>query len=177
MFAMLCTSLLVPFLLATLVPATALPKRQPSTWESPFPGTILSPTRGQLFQFGSELPFAYQVSSWCEPAFAPFTVYLTAGPNPPVFDNVTADGTLADGSYLVDFGKFVVSRFGLPSPGPAPPSTLTMPLLNVDFTVVSPFFIAVIEEFQGCPASASTCGDIAVEYSLASVPIILGANS
>ncbi|KAI8983264.1 hypothetical protein BD414DRAFT_442304 [Trametes punicea] len=164
-------ALIFTSLLSSLASATALPKREASTvWESPFTGTIVTPTADQAVPFGADVPFEYDVSAWCEPAFSPFTVYLTAGQNPPVFDNVTDSGALADGAFVLEFGKFVVSRFGLPLPGPPPPSTLTMPTLeelNLDPTSDFNFFITVLEEFDGCP------GDVGVEYSLTSVGIDL----
>lgn len=110
---MLFTTSIFTSLLAAVGSAAVLPPRQPATiWPSPFSGTITAPTANQAMAFGVGFPFDYQVSSWCEPAFAPFTVYLTAGAVPPVFDNVTADGALADGAFAFAFGKFVVSRFG-----------------------------------------------------------------
>lgn len=110
---MLFTTSIFTSLLATVASAAVLPARQPATiWPSPFSGTIMAPTTDQAMAFGVGFPFDYQVSSWCEPAFAPFTVYLTAGAAPPAFDNVTADGALADGAFAFAFGKFVVSRFG-----------------------------------------------------------------
>ncbi|KAH9891219.1 hypothetical protein C8Q73DRAFT_114972 [Cubamyces lactineus] len=161
-FAALCSS---------VVSATALPKRQsPAIWQSPYSGTLVSPTAGQPVVLGGDFPFEYDVSSWCEPDFAPFTVYLTEGRELPVFANVTASGALADGAFVFNFGKFVVSRFGLPTSSPPPPSKLTMPTpetLNTTFRTESRFYLSIVEEFDGCP------GDIAVEYSLTSVALKL----
>lgn len=106
------TAILTPLLAAAAAAASALPKRQPATWQSPFAGTIVSPVENQAMSFGGGFPFEYDVSSWCEPAFAPFSVWLTTGAAPPTFGNVTAAGALADGAFAFEFGKFVVSRFG-----------------------------------------------------------------
>ncbi|KAI0641103.1 hypothetical protein C8Q79DRAFT_1014528 [Trametes meyenii] len=156
--------------IATLAAALALPKRQPPPiWQSPFTGIIVTPSVNQPMSFGLDFPFEYDVSDWCEPAFAPFTVYLTEG-EPPVFDNVTATGALTDGAFAFEFGKFVVSRFGLPQQGLPPPASLTLPTLEeLDLTLGpdSEFHLAVVEEFDGCP------GDIAVEYGLTSVPLLM----
>lgn len=154
---MLFTTFIFTALYSSVVSATALPKRQsPAIWQSPYSGTLVSPTTDQPVVLGGDFPFEYDVSSWCEPDFAPFTVYLTEGREPPVFDNVTASGALADGAFVFEFGKFVVSRFGtslmplngrdyhqalgfadsltgilscigLPTSSPPPPSNLTMP--------------------------------------------------
>ncbi|KAI0656757.1 hypothetical protein C8Q70DRAFT_1056351 [Cubamyces menziesii] len=168
---MLFTTFIFTALYSSVVSATALPKRQsPAIWQSPYSGTLVSPTTDQPVVLGGDFPFEYDVSSWCEPDFAPFTVYLTEGREPPVFDNVTASGALADGAFVFEFGKFVVSRFGLPTSSPPPPSNLTMPTpetLNTTFRTESRFYLSIVEEFDGCP------GDIAVEYSLTSVALKL----
>ncbi|KAI0668622.1 hypothetical protein C8Q78DRAFT_235012 [Trametes maxima] len=160
------------FTIANLTAAVALPKRQPSPIsQSPFTGVIVTPSENQPMSFGLDFPFEYDVSDWCEPAFAPFTVYLTAG-EPPVFDNVTATGALADGAFAFEFGKFVVSRFGLPQQGLPPPASLTLPTLedlNLTLGPDSQFHLAVVEEFDGCP------GHITVEYGLTSVPLLMTA--
>ncbi|KAI0825337.1 hypothetical protein BC628DRAFT_267830 [Trametes gibbosa] len=155
---MLFTTVILTPLLAALASATALPKRQPpAIWQSPFTGTIVSPVENQTMVLGSGFPFEYDVSSWCEPAFAPFTVYLTAGAAPPTFENVTAAGALVDGAFAFEFGKFVVSRFGLPQEGVPPPESLTMPTVEellVDVAPDAQFFMSVVEEFDSCPVFA-----------------------
>ncbi|KAI0325027.1 hypothetical protein GY45DRAFT_1261671 [Cubamyces sp. BRFM 1775] len=155
------TTFILAALCSSVVSATALPKRQtPAIWQSPFSGTLVSPTVDQPIALGGEFPFEFDVSSWCEPAFAPFTVYLTAGREPPVFANVTASGALAPGTFIFNFGKFVVSRFGLSTSSPPPPSTLIMPApeaLNTTFRTESRFYLSIIEEFDGCPVSSSLC--------------------
>lgn len=110
---MLFTTSILTSLLAAGASASVLPARQPPpVWESPFTGAIDAPVENQAMAFGVEFPFSYTVSDWCEPAFAPFTVYLTTGAAPPTFANVTSTGALADGIAAFEFGKFVVSRFG-----------------------------------------------------------------
>ncbi|KAI0638873.1 hypothetical protein C8Q77DRAFT_13347 [Trametes polyzona] len=155
--------------LAAIAHAVALPKRQPSTvTPSPFTGAIVTPVENQLMSFGADFPFEYDISDWCEPGYAPFTVYLTAGDAPPVFDNVTVSGGLADGAFAFEFGQFVVARFGLPQQGVPPPTTLTMPTLDkltLDVNSETKFFLAVVEAFSGCP------GHITMEYGLTSVPL------
>ncbi|KAL1952413.1 hypothetical protein VTO73DRAFT_1562 [Trametes versicolor] len=168
---MLFTTTIFTSLFAAVASAAVLPRQPATIWPSPFSGTIMAPTADQAMAFGVGFPFDYQVSSWCEPAFAPFTVYLTSGSAPPVFDNVTADGALADGAFVFAFGKFVVSRFGLPQEGTPPPTSLTMPAVDdlaLDLSPETHFFLTVIEEFDGCP------GSIAVEYGMTFVQLSLG---
>ena len=103
-------SLVAAPLVATLVAATALPK--PKIWQSPFAGQIVAPPLDVPVTPGVDFAFEYAPSEWCEPAFEPFTVYLTAGDAPPPFSDVTADGALADARVVHPFGTFVVSHFG-----------------------------------------------------------------
>ncbi|KAI0358835.1 hypothetical protein OH77DRAFT_1396087 [Trametes cingulata] len=172
---MLFTTSIVLSIFATLASASVLRERQPpptGVWQSPFSGAINTPTANQAIPFGAEFAFDYGISDWCEPGYVPFNVYLTEGSEAPVFDNVTASGTLFDGAYAYYFGEFVVARFGLPQQGVPPPPTLTMPTvdeLNTTVGSYSTFYLAVVEAFEGCP------GHIAVEYSLTSVPLSLTA--
>ncbi|KAI0369894.1 hypothetical protein BV20DRAFT_945109 [Pilatotrama ljubarskyi] len=170
---MLFTASILLSLFTSFASASVLPKRQsPPIWESPFSGAINTPTANQVIPFGAEFAFDYAISDWCEPGYAPFNVYLTVGADAPVFDNVTASGTLVEGAYAFDFGEFVVARFGLPQQGVPPPPSLVMPTVDELITTVIPdskFYLAVVEAFEGCP------GHLAVEYSLTSVPLSVAA--
>ena len=104
-------------LLAVLGSATVLPKRE--IWQSPFTGEIVAPLTNEVIVEDVAFPFNYKTSSWCQASFEPFEVYLTQGEAPPPFEDVTEDGVMADGSYVYDFGRFVVSHFGK-SPSSAP---------------------------------------------------------
>ncbi|KAI0761179.1 hypothetical protein BD413DRAFT_607257 [Trametes elegans] len=165
------TSLILTSLLTFLAPATALPSPEPSEiWQSPYNGALIAPAQDEAIIFGAEFAFEYSISDWCEPGYAPFTVYLTEGVTPPVCANVTADGALADGAFAFSFGKFVVARFGLPQQGVPPPPSLVMPTVEellVAATTDAKYYLSVVEEFDSCP------GHIPVEYGLVSVPISL----
>ena len=100
-------------LFASVTYAAVLPKRETTVWQSPFSGTIDSPIAEDVLFPGVDFPFKYAASNWCESAYTPFRVYLTEGPTPPPFENVTVDGTLAEGSFILDLGKFLVSNFGM----------------------------------------------------------------
>ncbi|RPD59455.1 hypothetical protein L226DRAFT_574470 [Lentinus tigrinus ALCF2SS1-7] len=159
-------------LVATVASAMLLPKRDKAIWQSPFSGTIVSPSAGSTIVPAVDFAFDYATSNWCESAFTPFTVYLTQGAEPPSFDNVTTDGTLADGSYLYNLGKFTVSNFGLPlSAGDAPPSTLNVPADVLQVLDGTQPYLSVVQEFDGCP------GHITTEYSLTFVAITVNAST
>lgn len=95
---------------AAFAAAAVLPKREIN--KSPYAGNIVTPTTNGSIIPGNEFPFSYEPSDWCESAFQPFSVYLTQGAEPPTFDAVTENGTLADGTYVFNFGTFIVSHFG-----------------------------------------------------------------
>ncbi|TBU30792.1 hypothetical protein BD311DRAFT_172396 [Dichomitus squalens] len=155
-------------LFATLASAAVLPKREATVWRSPFSGTIDAPVANDVIVPGVDFAFEYALSNWCESAYTPFTVYLTGGPAPPPFENVNANGTLAEGSFMLDLGKYSVSNFGLPSQGTPPPSTLNLPVEVVSaVTNDTQLYLTVLQEFDGCP------GGISVEYSLTSIPVTL----
>ena len=161
-------------LLATVVSAVVLPKRDKAIWQSPFSGTIVSPAAGSTITPSVDFAFDYAVSNWCESAFSPFAVYITQ--EPPSFANVTSDGTLADGTFALFLGKFTVSNFGRhsdPSPvrkladwglveiyfsglpldeADAPPPTLVIPTAAASQVTDTPQqYLSVIQEFDGCP--------------------------
>ncbi|KAI1790473.1 hypothetical protein LXA43DRAFT_890939 [Ganoderma leucocontextum] len=166
----LFTTTTVISLFATLAFALTFPKRQTTTiWQSPFSGTIVAPAANDVIVPGANFTFEYDNSNWCESGFSPFTVYLTDGAVPPAFENVTVNGTLAEGAYILGMGKYVIANFpGLPSVGTPPPNSMVLPatiMSEVDNT--TQVYLTVLQEFDGCP------GHIAVEYSVTSVPVTL----
>ncbi|KAM5542159.1 hypothetical protein V8D89_004032 [Ganoderma adspersum] len=166
------TSTLIAFLSATLAFALTLPKRQTTTiYQSPYSGIIVAPVANDVIVPGVNFTFQYDNSNWCESGFSQFVVYITSGSTPPPFDNVTVNGTLADGTYVLDLGKYVVPNFpGLPAIGTPPPSSMVLPTTIVDeVDNTTQVYLTVLQEYDGCP------GHIAVEYSLTSVPVTLGA--
>lgn len=98
-------------LFATLAFALTLPKRQTTIIQSPFSGTIAAPAANDVIVPGTNFTFEYHNSNWCESGYSPFTVYLTSGSAPPPFDNVTVNGTLAEGTYVLDMGKYLIANF------------------------------------------------------------------
>lgn len=101
------------FTIAASLLITSLSTATPTTiWQSPYSGEIVQPEAGATIVPDVDFPFQYDDSNWCESAFTPLTVYLTQGSAPPPFSDVTADGTLVEGSYVANFGKFVISNFG-----------------------------------------------------------------
>ncbi|PIL30756.1 hypothetical protein GSI_06924 [Ganoderma sinense ZZ0214-1] len=165
------TSTLTVSLFAALSFALTLPKRQTTTiYQSPFSGTIVAPVADEVIVPGVNFTFQYDNSNWCESGFSEFIVYLTSGTTPPPFDNVTVNGTLADGTYILDMGEYVVPNFaGLPAIGTPPPSSMVLPATIVDeVDNATQVYVTVLQEYDSCP------GHIAKEYSLTSVPVTLG---
>ncbi|KAI0735831.1 hypothetical protein C8Q76DRAFT_792337 [Earliella scabrosa] len=159
-------------LLAVLGSATVLPKRE--IWQSPFTGEIVAPSTNEVIVEDVAFPFNYKTSSWCQASFEPFEVYLTQGEAPPPFEDVTEDGVMADGSYVYDFGRFVVSHFGQPLPEGSvpPPATLVLPHdVATELDAETTTYLTVLQTFNGCP------GHIPVEYSLTSVPVVIGSQA
>ncbi|TFK85693.1 hypothetical protein K466DRAFT_566475 [Polyporus arcularius HHB13444] len=138
---------------------------------SPFSGTIVSPVANDTIVPGVEFPFEYDISNWCESAYSPFTVYLTEAP--PSFDNVTTDGTLAPGTYIHNFGTYLVSNFGLPLSDDAksPPPSFVLPEAIARVYPITQRFFSVVQEYDGCP------GHIAKEFSVTFVPISVDGSS
>ena len=105
------TSTLIVSLFATLTFALTLPKRDTTIYQSPYSGTIVAPAANDVIVPGVNFTFEYDHSNWCESGFSQFVVYITSGTTPPPFDNVTVNGTLADGTYVLDLGKYIVPNF------------------------------------------------------------------
>lgn len=105
------TSTLIVSLFATLAFALTLPKRDTTIYQSPYSGTLVAPAANDVIVPGVNFTFEYDHSNWCESGFSQFVVYITSGTTPPPFDNVTVNGTLADGTYVLDLGKYIVPNF------------------------------------------------------------------
>ncbi len=106
------TTSVIVSLFATLAFALTLPTRRATNiWQSPFSGSVVVPAANDVLVPGVNFTFEYDNSNWCESGFSPFTVYLTSGAAPPPFDNVTVNGTLAEGTYVLDMGKYVIANF------------------------------------------------------------------
>ncbi|KAI0932786.1 hypothetical protein AcW2_001316 [Taiwanofungus camphoratus] len=139
-------------------------------------GIIDAPSANTTIAPGATFAFEYSVANACESGYSPLTVWLLQ--QPPSDDDLTSDGVFAEGTYLYEFGKYLVPNFGLPamSDPPPPPSNLSMP----DFS--SPeegslvfsnatFYFTVVETYRDCPP------DIPLEYGMTSNPIVYNATS
>ncbi|KZT07354.1 uncharacterized protein LAESUDRAFT_713795 [Laetiporus sulphureus 93-53] len=169
---------------------TASIKRQD---QSPETGTIVNPAVGTAIDPGASFAFNYSTNNWCHQGYSLFTVWLTPGPDAPTYADVTSTngnagdsvGILEEGTYLYDFGEFVVNNFRrladlaieageLPPTSTPPPAALTMPnLLELNGTSYSnaTFYIAVVDTFQDCPPS------VPIELGLTSHSIVYNATT
>lgn len=164
--------------LLSVAASTILPRQN----QSPETGSLVSPTSGTEIAPGASFAFEYGANDWCHQGYSNFVVYLTPGPDAPTYADVTStagntqnsEGELEEGTYLYNFGRFLVANFGLPSMGTPPPSTLTMPnLLMLNGTSYSDatFYITVVESFSDCPPN------IPLEIGLTSNQVIYNATS
>ncbi|TFK86132.1 hypothetical protein K466DRAFT_600563 [Polyporus arcularius HHB13444] len=126
-------------------------------------GTTTAPADGAAIAPGDSFPFSFQPAPFgtqvCFSAYDGVNIYLSTSP-PTAADVTNTSCTLASGSFVSDFGSYVVPHFsGLPPVGPGfPPSTFTMPTLNV--TDDTTLYLSVIEIFNDCKAGGTVffCG-------------------
>ncbi|CCM05548.1 uncharacterized protein FIBRA_07775 [Fibroporia radiculosa] len=137
----------------------------------PSHGSIVAPSGNASIVPGAIFDFDFDSINYCESGYEPITVWLLE--QEPTDADVTSDGVFPNGTYLYNFGEWLIPNFGLPAEQtpPPPPSTLTMP----DFSTAAfgglifsnaTLYLAVIETYMDCP------GYVAKEYGLSSTPII-----
>ncbi|OBZ79872.1 hypothetical protein A0H81_00291 [Grifola frondosa] len=185
-----CLALLTTWLgLVAATPASA--KRQIIY---PAAGIINAPVAGTAIAPGATFPFSYSVRNVCESGYSAFTVWLL--PAPPTNADLDASGNFVAGSYLYDFGEYVVANFGAPSEisvpscewtdieswcraspmQPTPPPSFTMPDFSTsEFDSViyinTTMYLAVVESYLYCP------GGIYQEFGYTSNAIVYNATS
>ncbi|KAI0719085.1 hypothetical protein C8T65DRAFT_60890 [Cerioporus squamosus] len=142
-FAAVVTSVLT---LLSVVDASALPKRQTIV---PQHGTTIQPANGTVVAPGESFSFTYQLMNYCFCTYVPVGVYLST--TAPTAADI-ARGELVSGSFIYDFGGFVDPNYGLqplpPSSPQPPPSSFTMPALNVSKDTT--LYLTVVET-DDCP--------------------------
>ena len=73
-------------------------------------GTTLEPTDGSTIAPGTNFPFSYQRRNACNTGYSPITVYLSTAA--PASSDVTPDGHLASGSFILHWGDYLYANFG-----------------------------------------------------------------
>ncbi|KAI0326375.1 hypothetical protein GY45DRAFT_1285588 [Cubamyces sp. BRFM 1775] len=163
--ALICSLVLVA---ANSVAAVSLP-RAPSPDLAkrqivvPTHGFTAEPANDSIIQGDADFDFLYYNSNYCHSGYSQISVYLST--SVPTNDDVTNEGGLADGSYVVDFGTYLIANFGLPPMQPTPPPTLVMPTLG-DVASGTTLFFSVVETYNVCP------GHIEFEYGLETTTIV-----
>lgn len=133
------------------------------------PGTYDAIAPGATFNFG------FDSVNYCESGYEPVTIWLLE--TPPTVEDMTTNGTFATGTYLFEFGEWLVPNFGLPEQDPPPPpSSLAMPDFSTQeygslFFSNATFYLTVVETYLDCP------GNVPKEYGITSTPIIYNATS
>lgn len=74
-------------------------------------GIIDAPSANTTIAPGATFAFEYSVANACESGYSPLTVWLLQ--QPPSDDDLTSDGVFAEGTYLYEFGKYLVPNFGM----------------------------------------------------------------
>ncbi|TBU55376.1 hypothetical protein BD310DRAFT_856871 [Dichomitus squalens] len=129
----------------------AVERRQVIVW--PAHGTTISPANGSTIAAGDSFQFLYKDSNFCESDVVTVAVYLSQ--TPPANSDVMANGRLADGTFEYYFGDYTISNFGLPPSSNAPPSSLTMPVLEGTAANTTLYF-SVLEDFTDCPPNGQS---------------------
>ncbi|KAJ7758000.1 hypothetical protein B0H16DRAFT_1885437 [Mycena metata] len=131
------------FFVAALLGLTA---SAPSKRTSP----ITEPVAGTVITTGTSIPFNYNDVNPCYSGFAAITVWLSdAEPT-----GLDGNGNLAAGTFIEEFGSFLIPNFGLdPQPGfPVPPTSLVIPDIS-SYSSGSALYLTVVEanEPGACP--------------------------
>ncbi|KAI0074601.1 hypothetical protein K474DRAFT_1773880 [Panus rudis PR-1116 ss-1] len=138
--------------------------------ESPFVGTLISPTANSVLTPGESFPFAYQTRNWCEQDYTKFRVSLVQSSDAPTFNDVSSADGIVEGAVW-DFGTFTISNFpGIPVEGVPPPTTLTFPN-ELQATNNTPLYLTVSDIYLSCP------GHVVEEIGVTSIPIIYSAST
>ncbi|KAI8972394.1 hypothetical protein BD414DRAFT_531603 [Trametes punicea] len=134
-----------------LAKAASLPRSTPWSLAKrqmivPSHGFTAAPANGTTIEHGTSFDFSYDNANYRHSGTARSR-------------DVTNDGGLVEGSYVVAFGDYLIANFGLPPMQPTPPPTLTMPTLDA-IASGSTLYFSVVETYNVCP------GHIAFEYGL-----------
>lgn len=88
--------------------AASLPAKRQTV--VPVQGSVAAPSSNDDIAPGATFDFNFESVNYCESGYEPITVYLLE--QPPSSDDLTSDGTFAEGSYLYEFGEWLIPNFG-----------------------------------------------------------------
>ena len=76
----------------------------------PTHGFTAEPANASIVEGGADFDFLYYNSNYCHSGYSQISVYLST--SAPTNNDVTNEGGLVDGSYVVDFGTYLIANFG-----------------------------------------------------------------
>ena len=112
--SVICTLILAAAPSATAVSLPRAPASLPNLAKrqiiAPSHGFTAEPANSSIIEGGADFDFLYYNSNYCHSGYSQISVYLST--SAPTDGDVTNEGGLADGSYVVDFGTYLIANFG-----------------------------------------------------------------
>ncbi|EJF58489.1 hypothetical protein DICSQDRAFT_173001 [Dichomitus squalens LYAD-421 SS1] len=113
-------------------------------------GVTVRPADGETVVAGAPFPFEYAPANACHDGYTPIGVYI--GREAPSFEkDVQDNGHLRPGSFIFQFGDWLIPNFGLPpsQPPPPPPAIFLPEFPNVANN--TKLYLTVVETSIDCP--------------------------
>ncbi|KAJ7717795.1 hypothetical protein B0H16DRAFT_1243123, partial [Mycena metata] len=99
-----------------------------------------APVAGTSITTGTSIPFSYADLNECHEGYTPITVWLSAS-QPTSLDS---NGNLPAGTFIEEFGSYLIANFGLaPLPTP-PPTSLVIPDIS-SYSAGTDLYLTVVE--------------------------------
>ncbi|KAJ7040601.1 hypothetical protein C8F04DRAFT_1253920 [Mycena alexandri] len=112
-------------------------------------GPITEPVAGTSITTGTSIPFNYNDLNECHEGYTPITVWLSDS----VPTGLDGNGNLPAGTFIEEFGSFLIGNFGgLPHFLALPPTSLVIPNIS-SYSSGSALYLTVVETNQAgtCP--------------------------